>query len=45
MHILPVIGSLPLERLNAGHVEAVLAAVPGSPATRHRVFRHLVQRR
>lgn len=38
VHIVPVIGDLPLERLNAGHVEAVLAAVPGSPATRHRVF-------
>jgi integrase len=33
-----VIGDLPLERINAGHVEAVLAAVPGSAATRHRVL-------
>ena len=38
VHIVPVIGDLPLERLNAGHVEAVLAAVPGSAATRHRVY-------
>lgn len=38
VHIVPVIGELPLERLNAGHVEAVLAAVPGSAATRHRVY-------
>jgi integrase len=38
VHILPVIGDLPLERLNAGHVEQVLAAVPGSAATRQRVF-------
>jgi integrase len=38
VHIVPVIGDLPLERLNAGHVEAVLAAVPGSAATRHRVL-------
>jgi len=38
VHILPVIGELPLERLNAGHVEQVLAAVPGSAATRHRVY-------
>jgi hypothetical protein len=33
-----VIGDLPLERLNVGHVEAVLAAVPGSAGTRHRVL-------
>jgi integrase len=38
VHIVPVIGDLPLERLNAGHVEQLLAAVPGSPATRHRVY-------
>lgn len=38
VHIVPVIGDLPLERLNAGHVETVLAAVPGSRATRHRVL-------
>jgi hypothetical protein len=29
VHIVPVIGSIPLERVNTGHVEAVLAAVPG----------------
>ena len=38
VHINPVIGDLPLERLNVGHVEAVLAAVPGSAGTRHRVL-------
>ena len=38
VHIDPVIGDLPLERLNVGHVEAVLAAVPGSAGTRHRVL-------
>jgi integrase len=38
VHINPVIGDLPLERVNAGHVEAVLAAVPGSAGTRHRVL-------
>jgi integrase len=38
VHINPVVGDLPLERLNAGHVEAVLAAVPGSAGTRHRVL-------
>jgi integrase len=38
VHINPVIGDLPLERLNAGHVETVLAAVPGSAGTRHRVL-------
>lgn len=38
MHIKPVIGDLPLERLNVGHIEAVLAAVPGSARTRHRVL-------
>jgi integrase len=38
VHINPVIGDLPLERLNTGHVEAVLAAVPGSAGTRHRVL-------
>ena len=31
-------GDLLLERLNVGHVEAVLAAVPGSAGTRHRVL-------
>src|SRR5271157_673899 len=38
LYLVPAIGDLPLERLNAGHVEAVLAAVPGSAATRHRVL-------
>jgi integrase len=38
VHIKQVIGDLPLERLNAGHVETVLAAVPGSAGTRHRVL-------
>lgn len=33
-----MIGSAPLERVNTGHVEQVLAAVPGSAATRHRVL-------
>jgi hypothetical protein len=40
VHILPVIGELPLERVNTGHVEAVLAAVPGSAGTRHRAAGH-----
>jgi integrase len=38
MYIKPVIGDLPLERVNAAHVEQVLAAVPGSAATKHRVL-------
>ena len=38
VHLNPVIGDLPLERLNAGHIEAALAAVPGSAGTRHRVL-------
>ena len=38
VHISPVIGDLPLERISAAHVERVLAAVPGSPGTRHRVL-------
>ena len=38
VHIAPLIGDLPLERVNTGHVEAVLAAVPGSAGTRHRVL-------
>ena len=38
VHINPVIGDLPLERLNVGHLEAALAAVPGSAGTRHRVL-------
>src|SRR6266567_5773463 len=33
-----VIGELALERVNAGHIEAVLAGVPGSAGTRHRVL-------
>lgn len=32
-----MIGSVPLERVNTGHVEQVLAAMPGSAGTRHRV--------
>lgn len=31
VHVNPVIGDLPLERLNVGHLEAVLAVVPGRP--------------
>jgi integrase len=38
LYITPVIGDLPLERVNPGHVENVLAAVPGSAGTRHRVL-------
>ncbi len=38
VHISPVIGDLPLERVNPGHVEAVLATVTGSAGTRHRVL-------
>jgi integrase len=38
VHINPVIGSVPLERVSAVHVEQVLAAVPGSAGTRHRVL-------
>ena len=38
VHINPVIGDLPLERINFGHVEDVLAKVPGSAGTRHRVL-------
>jgi integrase len=38
IYISPVIGDLPLERVSTAHVEAVLAAVPGSAATRHRVL-------
>ncbi len=38
LYISPVIGDLPLERVNTAHVEAVLAAVPGSAGTRHRVL-------
>ncbi|HSR82682.1 MAG TPA: site-specific integrase [Streptosporangiaceae bacterium] len=38
VHISPVISHLPLERLNFGHVEEVLAKVPGSAGTRHRVL-------
>jgi integrase len=38
LYISPVIGDLPLERVSAAHVEQVLAAVPGSAATRHRVL-------
>jgi hypothetical protein len=38
LYISPVIGDLPVERISAAHVEAVLAAVPGSAATRHRVL-------
>ena len=38
VHIKPVIGDVPLERVNTSHVEAVLAGVPGSAGTRHRVL-------
>lgn len=38
LYIKPVIGDLPLERVNTGHVEAVLADVPGSAGTRRRVL-------
>lgn len=38
MYIRPVIGTLPLDRVNASHVDAVLAGVPGSAATKHRVL-------
>ncbi len=38
VHIKPALGHLPLERLNAGHIEDLLASIPGSAATRHRVF-------
>ena len=38
VYIKPVIGDLPLERVNTAHMEAVLAAVPGSAGTRHRVL-------
>ena len=38
VHISRVIGELPLERVNPGHVEAVLATVGGSAGTRHRVL-------
>jgi integrase len=38
LYLKPVIGDLPIERVNAGHVEAVLTAVPGSAATKHRVL-------
>ena len=32
------IGEVPLERLNAGHIEDLLAATGGSPGTVHRIF-------
>jgi integrase len=38
VHIKPTIGGVPLERVNTSHVETVLAAVPGSAGTRHRVL-------
>lgn len=38
VHISPVIGDLPLEHVNTSHIEQVLAAVPGSAGTRHRVL-------
>lgn len=38
LYIVPAIGQVPLERVNHGHVEQVLAAMPGSAATRHRVL-------
>jgi integrase len=38
LYIEPVIGSVPLKRLNAEHIEQVLAAVPSSASTRRRVF-------
>lgn len=34
----PSLTCVPLERVNLGHVEAVLAVVPGSAGTRHRVL-------
>jgi integrase len=38
LYVNPVIGDLPLERVNTGHVEAVLAKVTGSAGTQHRVL-------
>ena len=38
VHIKPAIGDVSLERVNTSHVEQVLAAVPGSAGTRHRVL-------
>jgi integrase len=38
LYLKPILGDMPLERLNASHVEAVLAAVGGTPANRHRVL-------
>jgi integrase len=38
VYIAPVIGDVPLERVSTSHVEAVLAGVAGSAATRHRVL-------
>ena len=38
VYISHVLGDLPLERVNSAHVEQVLAAVPGSAGTRHRVL-------
>ena len=38
IYISPKIGDLPLEKLNTRHIEQVLAGVPGSAATRHRVL-------
>jgi integrase len=37
-YIRPVIGDLPLERINLSHIEAVLQKVTGSAGTRHRVL-------
>jgi integrase len=38
LYIVPTIGQLPLERVGIAQVEQVLAGVPGSAATKHRVL-------
>src|SRR5207302_1332223 len=38
IYLKPVIGDVPMERLNTSHIEAVLAAVDASASTRHRVL-------